>query len=67
MASKKELEKSFQSRVEGFEFYVGCLKNFLKIDKPDDEIIAEILADIDNSLKLVKESFIELYKEANNA
>lgn len=63
MASKKEVEKTFQSRVEGLVFYVGCLKNFLKIDKPDDEIIAEIIADIDNSLKLVKES-IELYKEA---
>jgi len=63
MASKKDIEKTFQSRVEELAFYVGCLENYSKIDKPDDERIAKILADIDNSLKLVKES-IELYKEA---
>ena len=66
MASKKEVEKTFQSRVEGLAFYVGCLENFSKIDKPDDGRIAEILAAIDKSLNLVKES-IELYKEAKNA
>lgn len=66
MASKKEVEKTFQSRVEGLAFYASSLENYSKIDKPDDEIIAEILADIDNSLKLVKGA-IELYKEANNA